>query len=269
MIAMKITIFGTEREITAASTTGQRSENQDSVGWIAMTKNGTRGEIVDGKVIKNNTHSENEILFCILCDGMGGLEDGKAMSEAVVTESLSWVQKRKFDEPKDVFMGYRNYLHDLEKELMGKYPNSGTTVAVLFAYQNEWFSMHLGDSRIYTIHRGNIERTRDHSPVEELFRSGVISEDEMNDHPMKNMISSYVGGGKVSNLTFSELGNFDKAVVCSDGAYGYMSIEAFERLITSSDTADEIIAEAFSKGSKDNISAIVVNNTRRENRHRP
>ena len=78
----------------------------------------------------------------------------------------------------------------------------------------------------------------------------------MNDHPMKNIISAYIGGGYASELVLDELGRFEIAVVCSDGAFSYMGIDEFKDLMTSSDDAEQIASKALELGSKDNISVI-------------
>ena len=255
----KVTIFGKTVDISAASIEGRRSENEDSAGWIAKTRDGTSGEILGIKKIHSNASVKDEILFCILCDGMGGLSNGKAMSSEVVSRSIEWVQKSIFEDSQEVFIGYRNFLFFLEKELMEKYPQSGTTVVILFGYKGEWHSMHIGDSRCYSITKKNIWRTKDHSPVEKLYQTGLIEEFEMNTHPMKNVISAFIGGGHSTKLELNKLQNFKKSVLCSDGAYGYMTLDQFRCLILESQCAEEIVQCAYDLESKDNISVIQVN----------
>ena len=148
---MRIDVFGSNFDVTSASIVGQRSENQDSAGWLAMTEKGIFGTDVDGNPIREFVGATDEIVFCIVCDGMGGLDNGKAVSSRVVSDSLEWIRRSIFDTPKDLFIGYRDHLCDLEKSLMSDYPKSGTTAAILFGFHGQWFSMHVGDSRVYTL----------------------------------------------------------------------------------------------------------------------
>lgn len=255
---MDIVISGQRIALSVASITGRREENEDSAGWVAITDKGTCGEIANEGAIESDTISDNGLLFSIVCDGMGGLEHGKAVSTLVVKSSLEWIQKNRFEDADDIFIAYREFLHGLEEEIMSTYPKSGTTVVVCFFFRGKWYSMHIGDSRCYSLSKGKITRTRDHSPVEELFRSGFIDENEMNTHPMKNMISAYIGGGFSDKLILDSLDDPDLIILCSDGAYGYSDSVDFMEIIRSSQDSEKIVNTFLEKGSRDNITLISI-----------
>ena len=55
---------------------------------------------------------------------------------------------------------------------------------------------HVGDSRLYLIHEGIISRiTRDHSYVSRLVETGLISSQEAETHPHRNILTAAVGAG--------------------------------------------------------------------------
>lgn len=141
---------------------------------------------------------------------------------------------------------------------MSIYPDSGTTLEVFCGFENTWYTMTLGDSRCYTIEGDRITRTRDHSLVEELYRKGLIDESEINTHPMKNMISAFIGGGHASKLRLENVDKWDRAVICSDGACGCMADREFAEYIRNVEDSESLVKTAFDKGSKDNITAILI-----------
>lgn len=253
---MQIQLFDGAISVDTASVTGPRLENEDSIGWIAISANSIVGETADRHPISKSSSIGKRMAFFIVCDGMGGLNNGKEMSRSVVDRSIDWVGKSLFEKAEDVFIGYRNYLSDLEKDLMSKYPKSGTTIAVAFYYDDEWYSMHLGDSRCYWITKGTITRTKDHSPVEEMYRAGIIDESEMHTHPMKNVISAFFGGGYSTKLEFDKLGKPDHTILCSDGLFGHLEPHDFASILSRNLSASQMVEEALITGSRDNVSII-------------
>lgn len=110
---MFINIFGKAISITVESITGKRQDNQDSAGWIVLTKSGIKGEITNKHIIDSDFASDDEILFCIVCDGMGGLENGQVVSSTVVNSSIDWVQNTVFQSTNDVIAKYEAFLKDI------------------------------------------------------------------------------------------------------------------------------------------------------------
>jgi serine/threonine protein phosphatase PrpC len=81
---------------------------------------------------------------------------------------------------------------------------------------------HVGDSRIYHIRRQHIhDRTRDHSHVELLLQEGLITEEEIPDHPMRNFVECCLGGNfalpGMSVGAARRLAAGDLLLVCTDG----------------------------------------------------
>src|SRR5690606_14535101 len=67
------------------------------------------------------------------------------------------------------------------------------------------------------------ERTRDHSHVELLRREGVIGEQEMRSHPMRNFVECCLGGDSpLPNMSITagkRLAPRDVLLACSDGLW--------------------------------------------------
>lgn len=97
-----------------------------------------------------------------------------------------------------------------------------TCVACLVQGNQAWWA-HVGDSRLYLLRNGRlVTRTRDHTPVEDLLQSGVINEDELSTHPLRNSVNRCLGGAlKLPKIGFdhAELQSGDTLLLCSDGLW--------------------------------------------------
>ncbi|MFL6350284.1 MAG: protein phosphatase 2C domain-containing protein [Bryobacteraceae bacterium] len=129
---------------------------------------------------------------------------------------------------------------------------------------------HVGDSRLYRIKRGVIEKmTHDHSPVGEREDGGELSEAEAMQHPRRNEVYRDVG----SQERTPDAGDFidifqtpfepDSAVLlCSDGLSDAVSSEKILKIIEENAgdrwaTVQALISAANEVG-KDNVSVIFV-----------
>ena len=86
-----------------------------------------------------------------------------------------------------------------------------------------WWA-HIGDSRIYLLRDGEVmSRSRDHSHVELLLREGLIVEEEIKDHPMRNFVECCLGGDVplpgMSITGRKRLSPGDVVMVCTDGLW--------------------------------------------------
>lgn len=184
---------------------GDRRENQDRVSVI--------------------THTESCLLLA--ADGMGGHPDGGRAAEV----AAATLQAAFLDVPRPVFDPQGFLTHALgraHEAVVALAPDAAlahrprTTCAVCLVQDGNAYWAHIGDSRIYHIRDGAVrERTRDHSHVELLLHKGLIGEDEMRDHPMRNFVEGCLGGHmRLPDMSISgrkRLAPRDVLVVCSDG----------------------------------------------------
>ena len=134
---------------------------------------------------------------------------------------------------------------------------------------------HVGDSRLYQIHRGAIRKiTHDHSPVGEREESGELTELEAMSHPRRNEVFRDVGSEEhePGDPDFIEILRIpfepDSALaLCSDGLSDLVPSPMIRRAVeTHAGYPDaavrELIAAANSAGGKDNVTVIVVEGPR-------
>jgi serine/threonine protein phosphatase PrpC len=98
------------------------------------------------------------------------------------------------------------------------------TCAVCLVQEGGTFWAHIGDSRIYQVRDGGVlTRSRDHSHVEVLIQEGAISEEEAQDHPMRNFVECCIGGdAPVPDMSITSrkpLEPGDVLLACSDGLW--------------------------------------------------
>ena len=124
---------------------------------------------------------------------------------------------------------------------------------------------HVGDSRCYLLRAGRLQSlTRDHTIVEELVDRGLLSAEEAERHPYKNVLSRNLGAKPETRVDVVdlELKSGDRLLLCSDGLYGYASAEAIQYLLGSGDApehvARDLIDLALRGGGGDNVSTIVI-----------
>lgn len=129
---------------------------------------------------------------------------------------------------------------------------------------------HVGDTRLYAYSRDDdrlVKMTPDHSYVGRMYDAGALTEEEARRHPRRNVISRCLGSQVLDSMTrylFADTveTDADMLLLCSDGLYDAMSGDEIKAALRAGRDAREIcerlVAGAYSCGSSDNISAIII-----------
>ena len=165
----------------------------------------------------------------LVFDGMGGHSDGAKAAETglkVVQEVFMDAVQPIFDPQGFLYMALAK-AHDEVVRLGAEVAvdfRPRATCAVCLVQEGGAFWAHIGDSRIYQVRDGDVlTRSRDHSHVEVLIQEGAISEEEAQDHPMRNFVECCIGGDapvpdmSITNRKPLEPG--DVLLACSDGLW--------------------------------------------------
>lgn len=255
-------LFGKELDITLKTTAGLRPENQDTGGYVVRGRNGTVSA-VNEKTRNVSAEPTDDFILALVCDGMGGMNDGAAASLLLTEELVKWGENADgtYDE---LLASFKQAVIDAEKEMMDTLPGAGTTLSAVLGIGDRWISAHLGDSRCYAVCPDDIWRTADQSPVEKLFREGRITEDQMNDYPGSNLMDRCVGGpGFAATLEINDIPeNWSILALCSDGAFGYMPPKEFKDELRQCPDADSLVDVALKKGSTDNTTVLRIGRAR-------
>jgi protein phosphatase len=140
----------------------------------------------------------------------------------------------------------------------------GTTMTVALVEEMTVAIGHVGDSRAYLVRDEQMEQlTDDHSLVNELLKSGRLSEEEAHVHPQRSVITRAVGTDPdvdVDGFTI-EAEEGDVFLLCSDGLTDMVSDEEILELVHSHrDDLDKavkaLVTAANRRGGEDNITAV-------------
>jgi PPM family protein phosphatase len=140
----------------------------------------------------------------------------------------------------------------------------GTTMTVALVEGMSVVIGHVGDSRAYLVRGDSMEQlTDDHSLVNELVKSGKLSEEEAHIHPQRSVITRAVGTDPdvdVDSFTI-EAEEGDVFLLCSDGLTDMVEdVDILE--IVDRDRADldkvvrSLVQFANKEGGEDNITAV-------------
>lgn len=172
-------------------------------------------------------------VFLVVADGMGGHALGGEAAEAAVSTLLE-CYKRDYRDTRDphefLKMAFTEAHHQvtyLGRHLPPELKPGTTAVCCLVQDSQAWWG-HVGDSRAYLIRNGRLVlRTRDHSTVELLLTKGAISNDEMRNHPQRNLLEYCLGGnnppppmGFTGPLALTE---GDLMLLCTDGLWSQLN----------------------------------------------
>ena len=140
----------------------------------------------------------------------------------------------------------------------------GTTMTVALVEGMTVAIGHVGDSRAYLVRDEQMEQlTEDHSLVNELLKTGKLSEEEAQVHPQRSVITRAVGTDPdvdVDGFTI-EAEEGDVFLICSDGLSDMVEDEEILELVHEHrDDLDKavqaLVAAANKVGGDDNITAV-------------
>jgi serine/threonine protein phosphatase PrpC len=205
-------------EFAKISLTGHRNENQD------------RAEII----------AAGPSVLLIVVDGMGGHAQGARASEVTVACIARLFERtgQPVLDPQGFLTSALTAAHAEVVAIGGEIAieqRPRATCAVCLIQDDNIYSGHIGDSRIYQLRgRKVLDRSRDHSHVELLLHEGVISESEIHNHPMRNFVECCLGGDDrlpdMSIASRRHLQQGDVVLLCSDGFWTGVDEDALNAL---------------------------------------
>jgi len=142
----------------------------------------------------------------------------------------------------------------------------GTTLVALVGVGDRAIIGHVGDSRAYRLRHDALERlTSDHSYVGEQVRLGLLTDEEAQRHPMRNIVTRAMGNRPDLEVEVSEeqVRPGDLYLLCSDGLNSMLEDERIGELLRHNRHDPEaacraLIEAANARGGEDNITVIVL-----------
>ncbi len=203
-------------------------------------------------------------LFAV-ADGMGGHEAGEVASSIAVTR-LAELAPAGADDAELARAVESANMSVIEAPAKGTgRPGMGTTCTSVIIEGTTMAVAHVGDSRCYLLHKGQLMRvTHDHSYVEELVAAGQITAEEARVHPNRSVITRALGNDpKMQADHFTvDVARGDRILLCSDGLSSMVTDGVIEETLMSctapQSCADALVDAALAEGGSDNVTCIVI-----------
>ncbi len=209
----------------------------------------------------------------VVADGLGGHHAGEKASqyfcEGMLAQALNYANKIP-ENPEAVFLAWVNAAINEMQAMFAGDPlaeKAYTTCAILYLDDNLTMTAHCGDSRVYRITPTEILwRTRDHSIPQDLLDVGMITEQEMANHPEQNQLTRSISVNKAHPIdiqTHSAITANDTFVLCSDGFWENVKHEEYLQLAECEDVKASVakllrLTIYRAMGKSDNVSVQVV-----------
>ena len=212
-----------------------------------------------------------DVLLMVIADGMGGHARGEIAAEVAVNSLTNRFQQEArttLRRPKEflesaIHSAHRAIVAFADQHDMLECPR--TTIVACIVQNGKACWAHSGDSRLYFVRNGKIAgATRDHSRVQQLIESGVITVEQAAVHPDRNKIYNCLGGVLPPLVTHSEEWNLkvgDTILMSTDGFWGPLNADFIAAKLAREDIVElmpKLLEEAERKaGSEsDNLSVI-------------
>lgn len=239
-----------------------------------------------GRVRKTNEDtfvSSPELRLFAVADGMGGHGAGEVASQLAIEAVTAFI--RRSAEDTDFSWPYgidrtlsidgnrlRTAIHLANRRIFraaesnDDYTGMGTTIVGVLVNGLRISVGHVGDSRLYLLEQGPLEQLTD----DDSWAATILARDlrlgpaEIAVHPMRNVLTNALGSREFVDIHLSERDLTGAAclLLTSDGLHGSLDTAAITALLTSTPDVEAaargLVSAALERGSRDNVTALVV-----------
>lgn len=232
----------------------------------------------DSLCIKIAELGGEEIVFAVICDGMGGLNKGEAASGYVVRCFSDWFdgQLPGFLEshPPEHLVQYWTGMLREQNQRLGEYASRqgiqmGTTATVFLAMGGRYYGVHVGDTRLYCVGTGIACVTKDQTLAAREVERGTIPLQQAEHDKRNNVLLQCVGASQAvePEILMGSVENDTVFLLCTDGfRHVVTKEEIFHAFHPDSLTSEgemeqrirSMIELVKERGETDNISALAI-----------
>jgi len=212
-----------------------------------------------------------ELGFCLAADGMGGAAAGELASKIFADTVLEIFADSTDQSEKEILYRVKKAFSFANEKILDhatQNPNHegmGCT-AELLAFCGDGFALgHVGDSRTYRFRNGQLRQlTQDHTLVQQQIEEGLISSENIRNHPLRNIILRALGQERelALDLLRGKILPGDLFLLCSDGLTDMVQDDQIQEILSSDidvhRKADKLVESAKAAGGKDNITVVLV-----------
>ena len=220
----------------------------------------------------------------VVADGMGGHLAGEVASKVAVElinkSFRHWMEsgldeEEVFGIPDQTLTKRGNYIlgsirlanrvvHEMA-EMHDEYHGMGTTIAVLAVFQGQIIAANVGDSRIYMLRNGHLERlSKDHTIVSEQVEMGIMDPKDAETSPLKHVLTKNLGSAEFVTAEVFEFepADGDRFLLCTDGLTDLVNDEEILQMIQAEESPEvfcrNCVDEALKRGGHDNTTVVSV-----------
>jgi protein phosphatase len=239
-----------------------------------------------GRVRKTNEDmfvSDPAVHLFAVADGMGGHGAGEVASRLAIEAVTAFIRRSAnetdFSWPYGVDAALsvdgnrlRTAIHLANRRIFrasesnDEYSGMGTTIVGVLVIGARVSVGHVGDSRVYLISNGTIEQlTQDDSwAATILAHDPRLGPADVANHPMRNVLTNVLGVREQVDIHLTEraLNGGEMLLLCSDGLHGVLEGDSIRKIVVEAPDVDaaarQLVAAAMERGSRDNVTALVV-----------
>ena len=239
-----------------------------------MQQVGTRPRQEDSFAFANalDVHDmKNKGLLALVADGMGGMQNGKQVSEAAAQAMLA--EFSAMDREGDLAAQLRAAVERTTALLYGRFGGTGgTTLVACVIFREQLYFACVGDSYLYLKRNGglfrlNREQNYRHQLYLEEIRAGNMDPTAANEDPEGSRLSQFVGMDELEDVDVLRrplpLQNGDVLLLCSDGVGGVLTPRQLLDCLREPEAADACLrieneVQRQGRVHQDNYTALVV-----------
>jgi serine/threonine protein phosphatase PrpC len=223
---------------------------------------------------------DDELGLYIVADGMGGHAAGEVASREAVDTLYGMVKRgigglhelveplvendaraacRLLESAVQAATYFVYSIAEIDRDKSGM----GTTISALLVLGDFAVTAQVGDSRIYRVQDDTVEQlTEDHTLIAWQLKQGLITPQEAERSPHRNVITRAVGNREYVQVDTRRipLAPASRFLLCSDGLHGYLRDDDIAGIVRlgGAVAVRRFIDLANERGGKDNITAVLV-----------
>lgn len=230
------------------------------------------------------TDDGHPVVFAVVADGIGGHRAGEVAAELAVNYITQKVADSNGHQPLEVI---ESAIDSASEAIAARSASKddqqgmGATCVCAWVMDDKLYTGYVGDSRIYLIRDGKIQRlTVDHSWVQEAIEKGIITPEEARNHPNVHVIRRHLGSVELPGVDFrlylksgesaedakknqgTQFQRGDVLLLCTDGLTDMIWDDEILHVITTRSSlksmAEDLVDKANERGGHDNITVVLL-----------
>ncbi len=205
----------------------------------------------DSLMVKVAQTDYGQVVFAVVCDGMGGLAKGEVASTTLIRAFEKWFAE---DFPAILYRGidslylkrsWENQVYEVNHKIAQygdiHHVQMGTTIVAMLIVGNKYYILNVGDSRAYMIDRYIVQLTKDQTFIQREMDMGRMTPEEAKRDPRRNVLLQCVGASTYITPDFfmGDIHGDTVFVLCSDGFRHVITLEELYEFLNPTRLMDE------------------------------